>query len=173
MYPVITLLPAFAGFNCYIKFFVYKLVHRLHTIFFNQTGQSVVSEGSVVMLDLIHEERVGVQGVDVGAHIYSLTEPARDLRILLQNPMVTISFAQYLQDDKAISLERAIQKLTSLPAGRIALRERGVLRKGLPADIVVFNPLAPSHGMNYVFVNGTLVVKDGERTEARPGEALR
>jgi N-acyl-D-aspartate/D-glutamate deacylase len=114
-----------------------------------------------------------MQGVDVGAHMYPLTEPALDLRILLQNPMVTISFAQYLQDDKAISLERAIQKLTALPASRIGLKERGVLRKGLPADIVVFNPLASSHAMNYVFVNGTMVIKDGEPTEARPGQALR
>lgn len=114
-----------------------------------------------------------MQGVDVGAHLYPLTEPAGDLRTLLQNPIIAISFAQYLQDDKAVTLERAIQKLTSLPASRISLRERGVLRKGLPADIVVFNPMTLSQGMIYVFVNGTLVVKEGQPTEARPGQALR
>jgi N-acyl-D-amino-acid deacylase len=118
-------------------------------------------------------DKARMQGVDVGAHLYSLTEPARDLRTLLQNPMVAISFAQYSQDDKAISLERAIQKLATLPASRIGLKERGVLRKGLPADIVVFNPMMLSQGMTYVFVNGTLVVKDGQPTEARPGQALR
>ena len=105
--------------------------------------------------------------------MYAVTEPALDLRALLQSPMIAISYAQYLQDDKTVSLERAIQKLAAFPASRVALRERGVLRKGLPADIVVFNPGALSQGMTYVFVNGTLVVKDGEPTDARPGQALR
>jgi N-acyl-D-amino-acid deacylase len=123
-----------------------------------------------VLADL---DKARIQGVDVGAHMYSLTEPARDLRTVLQNPTITISFGQYLQDDKAITLERAIQKLTSLPASRIGLKERGVLRKGLPADIVVFNPMDSSHAMNYVFVNGAMVAKDGEPTDARPGQALR
>src|SRR4029077_14015707 len=59
-------------------------------------------------------DKARMQGVDVGAHLYPLTEPARDLRTLLQNPMIAISFAQYLQDDKALSLERATQKLTAL-----------------------------------------------------------
>jgi N-acyl-D-aspartate/D-glutamate deacylase len=117
-------------------------------------------------------DKARAQGVDVGGHMYALTEPGRDLRTLLQNPMMAINFAQYLQDDKAITLERAIQKLTALPASRIALRERGVLRKGLPADIVVFNPMDSSHAVTYVFVNGTMVLKDREPTDARPGEAL-
>ena len=114
-----------------------------------------------------------MQGIDVGAHVYSLTEPAADLKALLQNPVVAISFAQYLKDDKAATLERAVQKLTSLPASRISLRERGVLRKGVPADIVVFNPMDASHTLTHVFVNGTMVVKDGQPTGARPGQALR
>jgi N-acyl-D-amino-acid deacylase len=118
-------------------------------------------------------DKARTQGVDLGAHIYSLTEPAGDLRTLLQNSLITIAFAQYLQDDKAVTLERAIQKMAALPASRIGLKERGILRKGLPADIVVFNPLVSSQGMNFVFVNGILVVKDGNPTDARPGQALR
>jgi N-acyl-D-amino-acid deacylase len=114
-----------------------------------------------------------MQGIDVGAHVYSLVEPAADLKTLLQSPIFPIAFAQYVRDDKGTTLERAIQKLTSLPASRISLRERGVLRKGVPADIVVFNPMDTSHAMNYVFVNGTMVVKDGQPTDARPGAALR
>ena len=122
---------------------------------------------------LAEMDKARTQGVDVGAHLYPVTEPARDLRTLLQNPLIAISFSQYLQDDKGISLERAIQKLTALPASRIALKERGVLRKGVPADIVVFNPMTLSQGMTYVFVNGTLVLKEGQPTDARPGQALR
>jgi adenine deaminase len=82
------------------------------------------------------------------------------------------SYAQLIQD-KAITLERAIQRMSAAPAGRLGLSERGSLRKGLPADIVVFSPSALSAGMKYVFVNGVAVVKDGAPTDARPGRALR
>jgi N-acyl-D-amino-acid deacylase len=132
-----------------------------------------ISLGNVTPAVFMDLEKARMQGVDAGAHIYALMEPARDLRLLLQDPMVAISFGQYLQDDKAITLERAIQKVTSLPASRIGLKERGVLRKGLPADVVVFNPMDSSHTMSYVFVNGTMVVKDGQPTDAHPGQALR
>ena len=73
----------------------------------------------------------------------------------------------------AMTLERAIQKMTGLPASRVGLKERGGLRKGIPADIVVFNPMAPAAGLKHIFVNGTLVVRDGQPTDARPGLALR
>jgi len=75
--------------------------------------------------------------------------------------------------DKTITLERAVQRLSATPAARIGLRERGVLKKGAAADVVVFKPLAVSAGMKYVFVNGIAVVKDGQPTDARPGQALR
>ena len=125
---------------------------------------------TAVLADL---DKARKQGIDVGAHIYGFSEPGLDLRGLLQNPSMTIAFAQYTRDDKAITLERAIQKSTSLPASRIALKERGTLRKGLPADIVVFDPRNLSGGMKYVFVNGTLVVKNGQPTDARAGQAVR
>src|SRR5256885_5249423 len=125
---------------------------------------------TTVLADL---DKARMQGIDVGSHIYSFTESGRELRSMLQNPSTAISFAQYLRDDKAVTLERVIQKLTGLPAARIALRERGVLRKSVPADIVVFNPTLPSSGLKYVFVNGTLVLKDGQPTNARSGQALR
>lgn len=82
------------------------------------------------------------------------------------------SFSQ-LTRDKTITIERAIQRMTGTPASRMGLRERGVLKKGAPADVVVFNPQALPAGMKYVFVNGTIAVKDGQPTEARPGQALR
>ena len=82
------------------------------------------------------------------------------------------SYSQ-LVTDKTITLERALQRLSSAPAGRMGLRERGVLKKGAPADVVVFSPTALASGMKYVFVNGMMVVKDGQPTDARPGQALR
>ena len=125
---------------------------------------------ATVLADL---DKARMQGIDVGSHIYSFTESGRELRSMLQNPSTAISFAQFLRDDKAVTLERVILKLTGLPAARIALRERGVLRKSVPADIVVFNPTLPSTGLKYVFVNGTLALKDGQPTNARSGQALR
>ena len=118
-------------------------------------------------------DKARMQGIDVGIHVYGLAESGVELRALLQNPAVAISWVQYLQEQKALGLERAIQKLTGLPAARIGLRERGVIRKGVPADIVVFNPQALSSGMKYVFVNGVQVLTAGEVVEARPGQALR
>src|SRR5437667_378589 len=125
---------------------------------------------ATVLADLDKARR---QGIDVGAHIYAFAESGRVLRSLLENPSLAISFGQYLGDEKAVTLERVIQKLTGLPAARVALRERGVLRKGVPADVVLFDPMLPSSGMKYVFVNGTLALKAGEPTHARSGQALR
>jgi N-acyl-D-aspartate/D-glutamate deacylase len=78
-----------------------------------------------------------------------------------------------LAADKAMTIERAIQRLSATPASRMGLRERGVLKKGAPADVVVFNPRALPAGMKYVFVNGMMTVKEGQPTDARAGQSLR
>lgn len=90
----------------------------------------------------------------------------------------------YVREKRALSLEDAIRKMTSLPAARFGLQDRGVLRPGMKADIVVFDPervrdkatFADPHqyaeGFSYVLVNGTVVLDDGKMTEARPGKVL-
>jgi N-acyl-D-amino-acid deacylase len=92
---------------------------------------------------------------------------------------------KYVRDEKLLRLEEAIRKMTSLPASRVGFRDRGILRPGMMADVVVFDPVAirdvatyedPNHysvGMRYVFVNGQAVVTDGKITSKRPGRALR
>jgi N-acyl-D-amino-acid deacylase len=92
---------------------------------------------------------------------------------------------KYVRDEKVISLEEAIRKLTSLPAGNLKIKKRGALMPGYFADIVVFDPskiqdhatFENSHqystGMEQVFVNGVLVISDGEHTGARPGRIVR
>jgi N-acyl-D-amino-acid deacylase len=82
------------------------------------------------------------------------------------------SYPQLVQD-KGLGLERAIQRMSSGPASRLGLRERGVVKKGAPADLVIFNPNSLPAGMKYVFVNCTITLKDGELTAARAGQALR
>jgi len=92
---------------------------------------------------------------------------------------------KYVRDEKLLRLEEAIRKMTSLPASRVGFRDRGILRPGMMADVVVFDPATvrdvatfedPSHysvGMKYVFVNGQAVVAEGQITSNRPGRALR
>ncbi len=117
-------------------------------------------------------DRARAQMVDIAADIYSYSQPGPSLRAFLQHAWVLTLPGQYLLDEKAISLERAIRKMTGLPASRIGLRERGVIKKGAPADLAVFSPMQLG-AMKYVFVNGVLVLKDGQPTGARPGQALR
>jgi len=92
---------------------------------------------------------------------------------------------RYVRDEGIIPLEEAIRRLTSLPATNLALRNRGALRPGYFADVVVFDPgsiadratyeIAQQYstGMVHVFVNGTQVLRDGEHTGALPGRVVR
>jgi len=91
---------------------------------------------------------------------------------------------RYVRDEKLLPLEEAIRKMTSLPASRMRLADRGLLRPGMAADLVAFDPERvrerstyedPTHyseGFPYVAVNGQLVVDGGALTAARPGRAL-
>ncbi|MGE5127463.1 MAG: amidohydrolase family protein, partial [Betaproteobacteria bacterium] len=90
----------------------------------------------------------------------------------------------YVRDEKLLTLEEAVRKMTSLPASRMRLFDRGILRPGLAADVVAFDPARvrerssyrdPNHyseGFRYVAVNGRLVVDAGRITDARPGRPL-
>ncbi|HVQ30487.1 MAG TPA: amidohydrolase family protein, partial [Vicinamibacteria bacterium] len=92
---------------------------------------------------------------------------------------------RYVREEKLLSLEEAVRKMTSLPASRMRLADRGVVRPGFAADLVVFDPrtirerstytdpLHYSEGIPYVAVNGQLVVDGGKITPARPGVILR
>lgn len=92
---------------------------------------------------------------------------------------------RYVRELKLISLEDAIRKMTSLPAQTFALRDRGLIREGFAADLVIFDentikdqatfekPHQYPLGISYVVVNGTVVLADNQMTEGRPGVALR
>lgn len=84
-----------------------------------------------------------------------------------------------------MSLEEAVRKMTSAVANRLSIRERGLLREGYFADVVVFDPHTVadhatyeqphqvSTGIPWVIVNGTVVVENGEHTGALPGQIVR
>lgn len=91
----------------------------------------------------------------------------------------------YVRERGTLSLEAAVAKLTAVPAGRLGLRDRGVIREGALADLVVFDPetiadratyAEPTHhpvGIDHVVVNGQLAVRDGAETGDRAGRLLR
>jgi N-acyl-D-aspartate/D-glutamate deacylase len=101
---------------------------------------------------------------------------------------------RYVRDQPVLTLQEAIRKMTSFPAQRLGLMDRGVLRPGAWADIVVFDldrihdratnlyphtypfenyPHAYPDGIDYVLVNGTVVIDQGEHTGILPGKVLK
>jgi N-acyl-D-amino-acid deacylase len=92
---------------------------------------------------------------------------------------------KYVREEHKLKLEDAIRKFSALPAERMRLADRGVLKSGMWADVVVFdpatitdratfeNPNQLSQGMEYVLVNGVPVIDNGKATNALPGNVLR
>lgn len=92
---------------------------------------------------------------------------------------------KYVRDEKVLTLEEAIRKLTSLPASNLKIKKRGLLKPGYFADLAIFDPAKIqdhatfekphqySTGMVHVFVNGTQVLANGEHTGATPGRVVR
>jgi N-acyl-D-amino-acid deacylase len=92
---------------------------------------------------------------------------------------------EYVRERRVITLEEAVRKMTSLPARHFGFRDRGEIREGAAADLVVFDPArvrdratyasphAAPEGITHVLVNGAFVVRDRELTEERPGVVVR
>jgi len=92
--------------------------------------------------------------------------------------------SKYVREEKALTLEDAIRKCSALPAQRMRLTDRGVLKQGMWADVVIFapatvrdratfdNPNQLSEGMEYVLVNGVSVIEQGKMTGKLPGKVL-
>ena len=94
-------------------------------------------------------------------------------------------FAKFVRDEHLMPVEEAVRKLTSLPADNLSLKDRGRLRSGAFADLVIFDPkifqdhstyakpMQYATGVTDVFINGALALKDGEPTGASTGRVLR
>ena len=134
--------------------------------------------------DLWEHDDVLLGGSDAGAH----------LDRMLGSPYPTRFLADTLRGRKLVSLERAVQLITDVPARLFGLRDRGQLREGAYADVVIFDPdtvnagparrvydlpgdslrlIASSSGVTSVFVNGVPSIADGEPTGALSGTVLR
>jgi N-acyl-D-aspartate/D-glutamate deacylase len=131
-----------------------------------------------------NDPRAMLGGSDAGAHLDRMCGA----------PYTTRFLADCIRGRRLVSMERAVQLITSAPATLFGLRDRGVLREGAIADIVVFDPdtigsddatlvrdlpgdsarlTANSHGIARVLVHGTAIVEDGKATGATPGVLLR
>jgi len=92
---------------------------------------------------------------------------------------------KYVRDEKVVSLQEAVRRLSALPASNLRLRDRGTLKPGMVADVVLFdpatiadhstfaNPMQFATGVRDVFVNGIQVLKDGTPTGAKPGRFVK
>jgi len=152
-----------------------------------------------------------IEDAATGVAVFGMSEP--DVSLALQQPWVSIDndssgaspegilgrehahpraygtfpriLRKYVREEHKLTLEDAIRKFTALPAQRLCLEGRGLLRVGMWADITIFdpatirdlatfdNPNQLSQGMDYVLVNGVPVIDHGKMTGALPGKALR
>ena len=141
---------------------------------------------------------------DGGAGVVGHTMKERDIEVFYRQPWVMVSsdggigsrhprgagsyprvLGRYVRELRWLTLSEAIRKMTSLPAQRFKLRDRGLLRAGFKADLVLFDsdrivdratfrePQLISEGVKRVFVNGEEVWTDGSVTARRPGRPLR
>jgi N-acyl-D-amino-acid deacylase len=152
--------------------------------------------------DLVVEEGAFVPGVH-----HTMSEG--DVRFVMQVPWVSIAsdgsalnlaapgkphprsfgtnvrvLGKYVRDENVLRLEDAVRKMTSLPAQTLRLKDRGLLKEGYWADVVVFDPATVSDtatyenpqqyakGVPFVLVNGTVVIDHGDHTGARPGKVI-
>jgi N-acyl-D-aspartate/D-glutamate deacylase len=121
-------------------------------------------------------------GSDSGAVVGAMRDVGAHPRAYGTFPRI---LGHYVRDEKLFPLEEAVRRMTSLAAARAGLRDRGVLRPGMKADVVVFNPATiadtstyedPHHfaaGIRDVLVNGKPVLRDGAMTSELPGRVVR
>ena len=153
-------------------------------------------------LALMAEEKGTISGM-----FHTMSEA--DIRLVMQKPWVAIAsdgsainldedglphprsfstnarvLGHYVRDERVLSLEEAVRKMTTLPAQILGLRDRGQIREGFAADLAIFDPAGVREtnsfektksyaaGVPYVIVNGTVVIDGGRHTGARPGRPL-
>jgi N-acyl-D-amino-acid deacylase len=158
------------------------------------------------MLELIEEDRAAVRSATFVISEENIRKEIRQPWVSLGSDALSISaegpflnqsthpraygnfarlLGKYVREEKIISIEEAIRRLTGLPAANLGLDRRGLLREGYFADVAVFdpneiadratydNPHQYAAGVKHVLVNGVRVIDNGGHTGAKPGRALR
>ena len=170
----------------------------------NEIAAALKKDWAETIIDLNIEERLGL-----GELLFLMSE--ENIRLQLQQPWIKFGtdagsqdpatarggahpraygnfprlFGRYVREQKVLTLEDAVRKASSAVATRLSLTDRGVLKAGLKADIVIFDPNTIidnatferphqlSTGVRDVFVNGVAVLRDGQHTGAKPGVVVR
>ncbi len=170
----------------------------------SEIAAALKKDWAETIIDLNVEERLGL-----GELLFLMSE--ENIRLQLQQPWIKFGtdagsqdpatarggahpraygnfprlFARYVREQKVLTLEDAVRKASSSVATRLSLTDRGVLKVGLKADVIVFDPATItdnatfekphqlSTGVRDVFVNGVAVVRDGQHTGAKPGVVVR
>jgi N-acyl-D-amino-acid deacylase len=124
-------------------------------------------------------QMIGIDGFGVPA---SFSAGAYHPRCFGTYPRV---LGKYVREEKILTLEQAIRKMTSFPAQRLGLKKRGLLKEGFWSDIVIFNPLTVRdkatyekpyqlpEGISHVLVNGVIVIYNGKKNRKAPGRVIR
>lgn len=171
-----------------------------------EVAREMKKEPCDALFDFLLEEKLRISAI-----YFSMSE--ENLRRILQRPYVMVGsdssaraingptrlgkphprtfgsfprvLSKFVREEKVLTLEEAVRKITSLPANRLGLKDRGIIKNGAFADLVIFNPemvrdtasytvpYSYPMGIRHVIVNGKVVVKDGAHTEARSGKILR
>ncbi|MGA9644033.1 MAG: D-aminoacylase [Terriglobales bacterium] len=171
-----------------------------------EVAEAMHKDAMDALFDLLIEDKAFTE-----CAVFGMSEP--DVALALQQPWVSIDndssgtspegilgeehphpraygtfpriLRKYVREEKKLTIEDAIRKFSALPAQRMRLTDRGVLKQGMWADVVVFDPetvrdLATfddpnrlSEGMDFVLVNGVPVIESGKMTGALPGKVLR
>jgi N-acyl-D-amino-acid deacylase len=134
------------------------------------------------------QKQIQLPHISFGSDAGSLA-PEGDFLKYNPHPRAYGNFARllgkYVREEKLIPLEEAVYKLSGLSADKLKIKDRGYLKKGNFADVVIFdpetiqdhatfsNPHQLATGVHHVFVNGTQVLKDGEHTGKTPGRVVR
>ncbi|HVG96921.1 MAG TPA: D-aminoacylase [Chloroflexota bacterium] len=175
---------------------------------FAELGEALRKDPMDVYLDVLMNEGAGI--ADAG--MFGEVKSPEHLKELMQHPLVSLEadawtasaegplaplvnhpasfgwtariLGEYVREGGWLRLEEAIKKMTAMPAAKFGLRDRGLLRPGLAADVVVFDaetvadnasferPAVYPSGIEHVFVNGTAAVRDGALRRARTGVVL-
>jgi N-acyl-D-amino-acid deacylase len=171
-----------------------------------EIGRAMSKDPRDAVMDLVIADRANTA-------VITAIMSEEDVRLAMQSPLVSVDtdsgaqaedgplseskshprawgtfpriLGKYVRDEHVLRLEEAVRKMTSQPASRVHLNDRGILRPGMAADITVFDAARikdtstfedPKHyavGVEYVIVNGRAVVAQGRITSERPGRALR
>lgn len=172
--------------------------HKPHPEYADRTVEEVAKSRSITPTQLVIEI---IRDGDGGVIGKSMIEP--DIRVFYTWPWTMVSsdggigmhhprgagtfpkvLGRYVREKHWLTLEEAIRKMTSLPAWRLKLKDRGTIKEGMKADIVLFSPATVidnstyekpqllSSGIEKVFVNGVMVWDGTKATGARPGRVL-